>query len=156
MNFRKNLFYPMIDSLLWGLASACIVIAAAFEHNPQGEFYNIDTGDAIYSTTAPLFLLAFVSVVIIVFAIEGLLNYFFQRLFFEKKKIILMPLLNAIALGCLAGFWRFSYIDYSILDMQTIANLFASNFFWVAFVVFAVELSIRFTTRMMPFWENKS
>ncbi len=56
-------------SLIFGVIVGCVILWIAFQENPQGEFFDYQTGIVQLGSTASLFLSAVVEIAFAVFAL---------------------------------------------------------------------------------------
>ena len=79
--YFKIIFYT---SIVCGFVIGFIAVYIAFQHNPQGEFFNIQTGNINFKNSISLFLSGF----IIVFGVCGLFSSLLALLiFFIKQRL---------------------------------------------------------------------
>ena len=69
----------LVDAFVLGLVAAGWVLHAAFQHNPQDVFYDRGTWNIHWQETGGLFLLAVLTVGVIVFLTEFLLQWTLRR-----------------------------------------------------------------------------
>ena len=71
---KHILVATVINAALLGAIAGGIILSIAFEHNPQGEFFDPTTGVIGFGATIPLFLLAAVPVALVAIAIQLLVH----------------------------------------------------------------------------------
>lgn len=69
----------LVNASLLALIAGGIILSVAFEHNPQGEFFDPTTGAIEFGTTIPLFLLAAVPVALVALAVQLLVHLIIRR-----------------------------------------------------------------------------
>jgi hypothetical protein len=122
-----------------------LVLYAAFQHNPQGEFHTLGAVNLGHSSA--LFLLTAIPVAVIVFiaelAFHGVVRWLGIGNTTNGLRIILLPSLDAIILGLLVGGWLV-YLggdDASVLGFPSKAAALLSV------IVFCVELIVQYIAR---------
>ena len=123
--------------------AGALVLDAAFQHNPQGEFHTL--GAVNLGPTGALFLLTAIPVMVIVFLVELTIHGIARPLSLGNETrlpIVLLPGLDAIVLGLLLAAWD-SYDSQSQFAVSKRTVIIASVVFCVELIVQHIARSVR-------------
>jgi hypothetical protein len=71
----KLLLPPLINGVVLGAIVGGLMLYIAVQHNPQGEFYDLDRHTLVVKSSASVFLSWFGPVALVVFLVESLILF---------------------------------------------------------------------------------
>ncbi len=154
---NKGLFgeaiLPLINAFVLSLIAAGFVFYPHFQENLHNSFFE-ESGKINYLFSIFVFLIFFVQLFFVILMIEFLskLILHFVKKSGEKNrtKSLLLPIINAIFLGILAGAL---FLFVNLADAHEKLRLFFSCFVTVAIMVVIVEVSILFFAQRL--WKGE-